>query len=229
MAPTNSPADRVIWIPIEGVFRMSGHVLRGAGDAFSPTPGEPVPDEHKEVSAVVVKLRSDAAGFSLARTFNTPRGDATLVWPVSTVMADFFRKIGWFATVLTCVAFLVVAVAAASILAALYNTIRERRRDFAILRAIGARRTTLVAAILAESAAIAALGALGGFPVYAAIMLSVASLLQSHTGVVLNVAAFHPVLLVAPPLIVLLGVAAGLWPASRAYATDVAENLSPTS
>ena len=31
LEPTNSPSDRVIWIPIEGIFHMEGHVLRGAG------------------------------------------------------------------------------------------------------------------------------------------------------------------------------------------------------
>lgn len=229
LSPTNSPADRVIWIPIEGVMRMSGHVLRGAGQTFEPRPGEPIPPEHKEVSAVVVQLKTDAAGFSLAQAFNTPQGSTTFVWPISTVMADFFRKIGWFAQVLALVAYLVVAVAGASILAAVYNTIRERQRDFAILRAVGARRATLVVTILAESGAIAAVGASAGFAVYAGIMLAAASAVRSRTGVVLDPWAPHVAMLIAPLCIAALGVVAGLWPALRAYATDVASNLAPTS
>ncbi|MCI0482332.1 MAG: ABC transporter permease [Candidatus Dadabacteria bacterium] len=31
LEPTNTPSDRVIWIPIEEFYRMSGHVLRGGG------------------------------------------------------------------------------------------------------------------------------------------------------------------------------------------------------
>ena len=56
MEPTNSPADRVIFIPIEGVFRMGGHVLRGTGEDYIPSQGQKIPNEHKEVS-VPVKIK----------------------------------------------------------------------------------------------------------------------------------------------------------------------------
>ena len=36
LKPTNSPNDRVIWIPLEGIWRMKGHVLRGAGEEYRP-------------------------------------------------------------------------------------------------------------------------------------------------------------------------------------------------
>jgi hypothetical protein len=41
-----------------------------------------------------------------------------------------------------------VVVAAGSILASIYNTMNERRREFAILRALGARRSTVFSAIV---------------------------------------------------------------------------------
>ena len=45
MEPTNSPSDRVIWIPIEGIFRLGGHVLRGSGTAeYEAERGKPIPD-----------------------------------------------------------------------------------------------------------------------------------------------------------------------------------------
>ena len=37
MEPTNGPSDRVLWIPIEGIYRMSGHILRGTGAVYRPT------------------------------------------------------------------------------------------------------------------------------------------------------------------------------------------------
>jgi len=46
LAPTNTPADRVVWIPIRGVQTMSGHDPKSATD----------------VSAVLVQLRSPPAG-----------------------------------------------------------------------------------------------------------------------------------------------------------------------
>ena len=121
------------------------------------------------------------------------------------------------------------AVSLAGILASLYNTMNERRREFAILRALGARRATVFAAVVSEAAAIAGVGALLGFLVYAGVLAAAAYTIRAQTGVVLDLYAYHPVLWAAPVGIVALGAVAGLLPATKAYRTDVAENLAPTS
>jgi putative ABC transport system permease protein len=120
-------------------------------------------------------------------------------------------------------------VAAGSILASLYNTMNERRREFAILRALGARRGTVFLAIVGEAAAISALGALAGFLVYAGILLGAATWIQGSTGVVLEIQSFHPALVATPLAVLALGALAGLLPAFKAYSTDVAENLQPSA
>lgn len=229
LRPTNTPNDRVIWIPIEGVFRMEGHVLRGAGEEFSAHDHahDEIPDEHKEASAIVLTLRRPQDGLSLADEINRESREATLAWPIATVMADLFDKIGWVTRVLGLVAYLVVAVSAAAILASLYNTINERRREFAILRALGARRWTVFAVIVVESAAIAATGALMGLLVYAAILSGAAVVIRAQTGVVLDALSWHAALLLTPLGMIALGAAAGIAPAMKAYRTDVAENLAP--
>jgi putative ABC transport system permease protein len=229
LKPTNSPSDRVIWIPIEGVYRMEGHVLRGAGEPYTPTPDEEIPDEHKEVSAVMLKLRSPAAGMALSQTVNRQGTVATLAWPVAQVMADLFERLGWAHRILALVAYLVVVVAAGTILASITNTINERRREFAIMRALGARRRTVFAIIVAESAAIAAAGSVAGYIVYFAIVATASVIVRAQTGVVLDVFAWHPVLAAAPAGMTLLGALAGVLPAVKAYATDVATNLAPAS
>lgn len=229
LEPTNSPSDTVLWIPIEGIFRMSGHVLRGTGKEYVPKPGEAIPDEAKEVSAVMLKLKSPAAGFMLDQMINKQGKVATLAFPVARVMAELFEKLGWISRILELTAYLIVVVAAASILASLYNTMNERRREFAILRALGARRGTVFSAIVLESTAIAALGSLGGFVVYAAILGGAAVVVKEQTGVVLNVFTFDTALVWTPVAMTVLGALAGLLPAQKAYGTEVAENLSPTS
>jgi putative ABC transport system permease protein len=229
LEPTNSPADRVIWIPIEGVFRLGGHVLRGSGQVYTPQSEQAIPDEHKEVSAVMLRLRHPQAGIALDQLINKQGKVATLAFPIGAVMADLFDKIGWMSRVLELVAYLVVLVSAAAILASLYNTINERRREFAILRAIGARRRSVFMAIVLESSAIAALGALLGYVVYAAIVSVAATIVRQQTGVVLDVLAWHPVLAWAPAGMAAAGSLVGLVPAMKAYATDVASNLSPTA
>jgi len=229
LKPTNSPSDRVIWIPIDGIFRMEGHVLRGTGTEFVAKPGEEIPDEDKEVSAVMLKFTNPQAGFVLDQTINRQGKVATLAWPIARVMTELFDKIGWMDNVLAMVAYLVVLVAAGSILASIYNTMNERRREFAILRALGARRATVFSAIVLEAASIAALGSLVGFAVYAAILGVAAVIIRAQTGVVLDVMQPHLVMAAGPLGMTALGALAGIVPALKAYGTDVAANLSPVS
>ena len=229
MKPTNTPNDRVIWIPLEGIFWMDGHVLRGAGDNFTPVGGEAIPDEHKEVSAVMLNFKNPKAGFDLDMDINKRGKEATLAYPIGTVMADLFNKIGWANRILEVVAYLVVVVSGAAILASIYNTINERRREFAILRALGARKSTVFSAIILESAAIAGIGAVFGFVVYAVIMTGAATVVRQQTGVVLDPAVFHPMLWITPLGMIAIGAVAGIIPAVKAYKTDVAENLIPHS
>jgi putative ABC transport system permease protein len=226
---TNSPSDRVIWIPIDGVYRMSGHVLRGAGETFRAAEGEEIPDEHKEVSAVMLKLRDPQSGFQLDQTINKQGKVATLAWPIGRVMAELFDKLGWMNRVLALVAYLVIAVAAASILASVYNTINERRREFAILRALGARRATVFSVIVIEAALIAFIGSTGGYVVYAAILAVTKIIVKAQTGVELNIWRIDTILWLTPLLMIAVGALAGLIPAFKAYRTDVAEHLAPTS
>ncbi|MFT4540197.1 MAG: putative ABC transport system permease protein [Planctomycetota bacterium] len=226
LEPTRSPSDRVIWIPLEGLFRMGGHFLRGAGEEYVAQAGVPVPDEHKEVSAVMLKFKHPQVGFMLGQTINFQGDVATLAFPIASVMADLFEKLGWMSHVLELVAILVVVVAVGAILASLYNTMNERRTEFAILRALGARRSTVFTVILMESSAIAALGSLVGYMFYAAILGSAAWIVRRQTGVVLDVWSYHPVLLWMPACMVFCGALAGLLPAREAYSTDVADTLS---
>lgn len=229
MEPTNGPSDRVLWIPIEGIYRMSGHILRGTGEVYRPTDEEPVPDEHREVSAVMLKLRNPQAGFLLSNLINNQGKVATLAWPIGRVMAELFERIGWVSRILTMVAYLIVVVAAGSILASIYNTMNERRREFAILRALGARRATVFSAIVLESTTITALGALVGFLVYGGILSAAFVIVRAQTGVVLDAFRFDHALWMTPIGMIVLGALAGLVPAFKAYRTDVASNLTPLS
>ena len=191
LEPTNSPSDRVIWIPIEGIYRLEGHVLRGSGEEYVAQPGQEIPDVHKEVSAVMLKFRNPQIGFMMDATINKQGKVATLAWPIGAVMAGLFDKIGWMNQILALVSYLVVLVAAGSILASIYNSINERRREFAILRSLGARRKTVFTVIVLEAASIAALGVIIGFIVYGAIFTSASAIVRAQTGIVLDLLQFH--------------------------------------
>jgi putative ABC transport system permease protein len=229
LEPTNTPSDRVIWIPLEGVYRMKGHVLRGSVTEYTAIEGEEIPDSVKEVSVVMLKFYSPQAGFMLNQTINRQGNIATLAWPIGRVMAEFFEKLGWVAKVLTLVAYLVMLVAAASILASLHNTMNERRREFAILRALGARRSDVFSSIVVEAAAIAGLGSLCGYLVYLAVFVLASFIIRQQTGVALDALRLHPSIIIVPVGMTVLGAFSGFIPAMKAYATDVAGNLDPMS
>jgi len=212
LEPSNTPADRVIWIPLEGVQKMTGHAFEAA----------------EQISAVLVRLRNPIAGQMLDMQINRKDTRLTFAWPIGTVMSDLLSKISWFDRVLALVAYLVAVVAAGSILASIYNSMNERRRQIAVLRALGARRTFVSSSIVLEAVAIAVIGTIIAFVVYAAITFGAASVIQSQTGVVIDPWGFHPVMLWAPLGLVALAALAGLVPAMKAYRVDVAENLAPT-
>lgn len=221
-----SPLDRVVFVPIDAVFRMTGHVLRGAGADFTAAPGEAIPAEHLEVSAVLLRLRDTQAGFELDGEFNRRSTDATLAWPIGRAVAELFDKLGFVQRILEVVAWLVVAVAASAILASLHNTLNERRRDLAILRALGARRWQIFLLIVGEAGAIATAGALGGFGVFAVIHAAAAATIRASTGIVLGAGIAHVVLIAAPLAMIALGVLAGVIPALRAYRIEAATVLA---
>ncbi len=224
---TNTAADRVVWIPIEGMFRLDGHVLRGSGERYVPTEGVEIPDEHKEVSAILVRFRTPQAGFVFDQMINRQGDAATLAWPIGVVMSELFDKMGWVNRILEIVAYLVVLVSMGAILASLYNTMNERRREFAIIRALGAHRATLVGAVIAESTVIAALGAVSSFFVHGAIGAIVAAVVRRETGVEVELFAVHPAHWATPLGVIVVGALAGIAPAVRAYAVDVAASLVP--
>jgi putative ABC transport system permease protein len=67
------------------------------------------------------------------------------------------------------------------------------------------------------------------FVFYGVIVTSVAAILRSETGVVIDPMKFNFVMLWAPAALIALGAIAGIVPAVKAYQTDVANNLTPHS
>jgi putative ABC transport system permease protein len=200
LKPTNTPMDRVIWIPLHGLQTMEGH---------NPAAAD-------EISAVLIQLRSPAGGFMLDSMFNRQGQRLTFAYPVGAIVADLFGKLGWFDRVLALVAYLVGLVSAATVLVSIYNSMASRRRDHAILRALGARRRTLFGAVVA-------------FGFFAVIVQVVASVIRTETGAVIEPWAWHPVMVWAPLGMIALCALGGVVPAWKAYRTDVADALAPTT
>jgi putative ABC transport system permease protein len=105
----------------------------------------------------------------------------------------------------------------------------ERRREIAILRALGAGRLTVSGAVVLEAATIAAIGMLLAFLIYAQIASLAIGIIRAQTGVVIDPFRFDWIMVSAPLGVMAIAAVLGLLPAAKAYRTDVAYGLSPTS
>jgi len=111
----------------------------------------------------------------------------------------------------------------------LYSATLERKREIATMRALGARRATILGIVLLESCALAVIGGVAGILGGHGAAYLGASLLAARGGLVTNlslVSALEPAVFGS---VIFLGALAGLLPAVLAYRTEVAENLAPLS
>lgn len=212
LEPTGTPADRVIWIPIKGIQTMSGHNPAAATD----------------ISAVLLKFKQGAnmAGFQLDMLYNKQGNRLTLAWPANRTIIQFFDKISWIDKALQAMAALVAIIAGGSILAILYNAMNERRRDIAVLRALGAKKMTVFSISLLEALGMTFAGLIAGFAVYALFGFAVGEVVQRETGVALNPFSGNASMIWAPAGMLGIGFLSGLVPSVKAYRTEVSRNLS---
>jgi putative ABC transport system permease protein len=153
---------------------------------------------------------------------------AQLVVP-NEVLPRLFGIIGWVDSVLLGIAILVTALALLFLFVALVSALRERRRDLALLRCLGATRRTVFGLVLCESAFIAILGALLGLALGHGIVAIGGELIRVETGLRFSALYLSQADLYLLPALVVLGVVAGLVPAVQAYRLGVLGNLAPVS
>ena len=123
-------------------------------------------------------------------------------------------------TLITC------AVAAVGILVSIYNSMNDRRRDIAVMRALGARRSTVTAIIIYESMLVAIIGAAIGWILAHAAIAVYSGRIEDQTGVQVGFFTTSGNEIAILPLVLILALIAALLPAWSAYRTDVGSNLS---
>lgn len=244
MRPTGTPADRAIFIPIETFYEIDGHE-RGADSKKKRREerakekghdhaheGE---DDHvhgtKEelgLSAVGLRMISPHPMLRLGFVADTrdERGPTQAVLP-SDQIRDLFKVVGAVDGIFRVIAWLIVVVAAVGILVSLYNTIQGRRREIAILRALGARARHVFAVIVLEALLLCLLGGLLGLLIgHAGVLLTAPFLLQEYGAMVAAGLGIVDVQIMA--ILAGIGLVVGIVPAWRGLRTPVAENLHPT-
>lgn len=148
------------------------------------------------------------------------------VAPIGEIQKLMGAIVGPLLTALMVITLLTCIVAAVGVLVAIYNSMNDRRKDIAVMRALGARRGTVTSVILIESLIIALIGGvLGWFSAHLAIWLG-SGLIEDQTGIQVGFLSTSTYEIAVLPLVIGLALLAGLLPAVSAYRTDVGSNLS---
>lgn len=236
LARTGTPVDRAIYCNLEAFYHMEGHTTHAEPDAHDmpDAHGKPdahdkhdaeheIPDSAKQVTAVLVCTRPQAV-LALATKINrdTP---AQAVRPAQEISALLEGVLGNIQIVLLILAITVVLVAGIGMLVSMYNSMSERRHEIAVMRALGARRRTVMAVVLLESILLSLCGgALGATLGHGLVGLG-GPWIASSTGIPIEPWAFQANELILLPGLVLLATVIGYLPAVVAYRTDVAKSL----
>ncbi len=226
LQPTHTAVDRAIYINLDSFYHIEGHELRGPTAPEKPEEKDNDPDPG-QVSSIVLKLRSPITAFGLYRELND-REDAMAAFPAAEIR-KLFDIVGNIDRLLLAQAILILIVAGVAIAVSIYNSMSERRREIAILRALGARRTTIFSIVLLEAVIICLFGAAAGLVGGHIVVGLTNGALYKASGFVIPAFHIQPLEWYILGVAVILGALAGLGPAFGAYRTDVAKNLAPTS
>jgi putative ABC transport system permease protein len=211
LRPTHSADDRAIFFSLASYWGMN-EVARGMAV--------------KPLTAVLIRPKRMSDLPSLNRELNVA-ADTQAVLP-SAVLLTIFNMMAVAENVLKMILAIVGVIVLLYVFVSMYSATMERRREIATMRALGARRATVLGIVLVESAALATVGGVGGVLAGHAIAY-LAGLVLGQSGLVTNPLLFNalePAVLLS---VMLLGILAGLLPAMLAYRTEVAENLAPLS
>jgi putative ABC transport system permease protein len=181
----------------------------------------------KPLTAVLIRPKQLSDLPSLHREVNLT-AERQAVLP-SSVLLSIFNLLGLAEEVLHIVLAIVALVVFLELFVTMYHAALARQREIATMRALGARRRTVLQLVLVEACLIAAIGGVLGLVGGYGLAYLGAQIVAERGGVVLNpwvLTALQPGLLAAT---VGSGVLAGLIPAILAYRTEVAENLAPLS
>jgi len=230
LAPTGTPVDRTVHVSQEAIVAIH---LDWSGGA--PLPGLAIPAEQvrkfdlqpKEITAALIGLKSRADVFRLQRHINGWRDEPLLAVMPGVALDELWQTLAMVERTLFALSALVVLVGLAGLTATLLASLNERRRELAILRALGAGPREIFLMLIAEGLLVTVAGTLAGGVLLAAAIVALAPLAQAHFGVHLALRPPSGNELVLLASILATGLLASLVPGWRAWRMSLADGLTP--
>jgi putative ABC transport system permease protein len=257
LKPSGTPNDRVAFVNMEGFYLMedhakpleepeqtADHAAHSETDQHAHSPAElpPLCNEQREVTAILVRTITPLVTPGLKNAINEGR-EAQAVLPVLEIYSLFESIVRPFQLLLLALTALICLVSGVSILVSIYNSMSDRRHEIAVMRALGANRTTVMTIILWESILLSLAGGALGWLAGHTLNWLASPRIEAQTGVTVRfwdlapplrdieiwglgpiMGWVSPEVLIIPALIV-LAIAVGLLPAIAAYRTDVSKSL----
>lgn len=244
---TGTPNDRAAFVNMEGFFLIpdhaKGHVEEptapgSAGGSAEPAKDEheelldkPLPDDQREVTSVLVLTSGqfpEVSAMDLLKKINKETV-AQAIQPIREITVLNQTFVGPVQLVLLVLTVLIVVVAGIGIMVSIYNSMSERQHEIAVMRALGARRNTVMLVVLLESVLLSLCGGLVGWLAGHLLVGAAGPMITDYTGVSVAFLQFVPrfELILIPGLIVLASLV-GYLPALSAYRTDVGRALTAT-
>ena len=186
--------------------------------------GFPKTTQPRELTTLLIQYRTPMAAIQLPRLINS--GTSMQAASPSFEMSRLFELLGVGITVLQGLAVVIIGISGLGIFIALYNSLKERKYDLAILRAIGASRAQLLLMIFLEGVMLTFMGAILGILLGHTFLSVIIS--QNEQGVV---GSLQPWIFLKQELWIVVyaltvGVLASVIPAFAAYQTSIAKQLT---
>ncbi|MCB1509332.1 MAG: ABC transporter permease [Hyphomicrobiaceae bacterium] len=227
LAKTGTPVDRTVHVSMEAyeAIHIGWQTGTRQGTGAGVPPGRPDQLKPKTFTAALVGLKSKLMIFQLQRHINTYRSEPLLAVMPALTLYELWDLVGTAETALLVISAMVVITAILGMLTMILATLNERRREIAILRAMGAGPMTIVGLLVSEATILTIAGVAVGVAATYVALATMQPIVDAHYGLHLAIGAPSPTELWGIAAVIGAGVVAGLLPAWRAYRLSLADGM----
>ena len=199
-----------------------------------PRPGAAVPATQirqediqiKQITAFLLRTKSRFETLRLQREIHAFADEPLMTIIPGVALSELWRSISYAEDGLKIVTLFVIIVGFLGMLMALYTSLNERRREMAILRAVGVGPGKIAALLVLESGVLSLGGCLLGIGLVYGLLLLLQPVVEQHFGLYIPLRALTSVEYGYALATFLAGCAIGLVPALKVYRNTLADGLS---
>lgn len=228
LAPTATPVDRAVYITLLGEEAMHYGWENGTPPAIGeePPPLDPSKLKVDVITCFLLGAKSRMSTLYLQREINTYKAEPlTSIIPAYTLQ-ELWSLLDYADTALSLVSGAVLVVGLLAMLIALYTALNERRREIAILRAVGLHARQIFTLFLMESTLIATVGTVVGIGAVYLLLFLLRGVIESHFGLPIELVGLSTRVEIYAVATIVCGALLGTIPAMRAYRNSLVDGLN---